>query len=93
MTREASLSVERQEVLEKFKSGEYSAVVTSQVLDEGVDVPDANVGFILSGTGSTREYVQRLGRILRKRPGKQAKLIEIVARETMETKISQRRQR
>jgi len=84
---------ERQEVLEKFKNGEYSAVVTSQVLDEGVDVPDANVGFILSGTGSTREYVQRLGRILRKRPGKQAKLIEIVARETMETKISQRRQR
>jgi superfamily II DNA or RNA helicase len=84
---------ERQEILEKFKNGEYSAVVTSQVLDEGVDVPDANVGFILSGTGSTREYVQRLGRILRKRPGKQAKLIEIVARETMETKISQRRQR
>jgi len=84
---------ERKEILEKFKAGEYRAIVTSQVLDEGVDVPDASIGFILSGTGSSREYIQRLGRILRKRRGKQAKLIEIVARETVETKISQRRHR
>ena len=84
---------ERKEILEKFKAGEYRAIVTSQVLDEGVDVPDASMGFILSGTGSSREYIQRLGRILRKRRGKQAKLIEIVARETVETRISQRRHR
>ena len=84
---------ERKEIMEKFKAGEYRAIVTSQVLDEGVDVPDASIGFILSGTGSSREYIQRLGRILRKRQGKQAKLIEIVARETVETRISQRRHR
>ncbi|UCC32892.1 MAG: DEAD/DEAH box helicase family protein [Candidatus Bathyarchaeota archaeon] len=84
---------ERKEILEKFKAGEYRAIVTSQVLDEGVDVPDASIGFILSGTGSSREYIQRLGRILRKRQGKQAHLIEIVARETVETRISQRRHR
>ena len=84
---------ERKEILEKFKAGEYRAVVTSQVLDEGVDVPDASIGFILSGTGSSREYIQRLGRILRKRQGKEAKLIEIVARETLETRISERRHR
>ena len=84
---------ERREILDKFKSGEYRAIVTSQVLDEGVDVPDASIGFILSGTGSSREYIQRLGRILRKRRGKQAHLIEIVAQETVETKISQRRHR
>jgi len=82
---------ERKDTLDKFKAGEYRAIVTSQVLDEGVDVPDASMGFILSGTGSTREYIQRLGRILRKRRGKQARLIEIVARETVETRISQRR--
>ncbi len=84
---------ERKEILEKFKAGKYKAIVTSQVLDEGIDVPDASIGFILSGTGSSREYIQRLGRILRKRPGKHAKLIEIVAQETMETQISQRRHR
>ena len=57
---------ERQQILERFHSGEYNVVVTSQVLNEGVDVPAANVGIILSGTGSVREHVQRLGRLLRK---------------------------
>lgn len=84
---------ERKAILEKFKAGKYEVVVTSQVLDEGVDVPDASICFILSGTGSTRAYIQRLGRILRKVKGKQAKLIEIVAKGTVETKISQRRHR
>jgi superfamily II DNA or RNA helicase len=82
---------ERREILEKFRSGDYKTVVTSQVLDEGIDVPDASQGYILSGTGSTREYVQRLGRLLRKVEGKQARLVEIVSRETVEVGISRRR--
>jgi superfamily II DNA or RNA helicase len=82
---------ERHEILENFRSGEYRAIVTSQVLDEGVDVPEASVGFILSGTGSTREYIQRLGRLLRKVEGKKAKLVEIVSKETAEVTISRRR--
>ena len=82
---------ERREILENFRSGEYGAIVTSQVLDEGVDVPEASVGFILSGTGSTREYIQRLGRLLRKVEGKQARLVEIVSSETAEVTISRRR--
>ena len=36
--------------------------MTSKVLNEGVDVPDANVAVVLSGSGSVREHVQRLGR-------------------------------
>ena len=82
---------ERREILENFRTGDYKTIVTSQVLDEGVDVPDASVGFILSGTGSTREYVQRLGRLLRKVEGKRAKLVEIVSKETMEVRMSRRR--
>ena len=84
---------ERKEILEKFRAGTYVAVVTSQVLDEGIDVPDASVGFILGGSGSSREYIQRLGRILRKKEGKEAKLFEFVAKKTVETRISQRRHR
>lgn len=84
---------ERREILANFRSGEYMAVVTSQVLDEGVDVPDATIGFILSGTGSTREYIQRLGRLLRRVKGKKAKLVEIVSKETVEMRISWRRHR
>jgi superfamily II DNA or RNA helicase len=82
---------ERREILENFRNGSYRVIVTSQVLDEGVDVPDASVGFILSGTGSTREYVQRLGRLLRKVEGKQAKLVEIVSKETVEARMSRKR--
>jgi superfamily II DNA or RNA helicase len=82
---------ERREIMEKFRKGEYKAIVTSQVLDEGVDVPDASAGYILSGTGSTREYIQRLGRLLRKVEGKRAKLVEIVSKETVEVGMSRRR--
>ena len=56
---------ERQDALSGFKDGRYKAIVTSKVLDEGVDVPDAEVGIIVSGTGSSREFIQRLGRLLR----------------------------
>ena len=84
---------ERSEILDKFKSGVYTKVVTSRVLDEGIDVPDASLGVILSGSGSSREFIQRLGRLLRKREGKRARLVEIVSKETREVKISQRRRR
>jgi superfamily II DNA or RNA helicase len=82
---------ERRQILERFHSGEYGVVVTSQVLNEGVDVPAANVGVILSGTGSVREHVQRLGRLLRKHGDKQALLYEVVTRDTAEEFTSSRR--
>jgi superfamily II DNA or RNA helicase len=84
---------ERKEILEKFNRGEYLAVVTSKVLNEGVNIPDANVAVILSGSGSVREHVQRLGRILRRKEGKQAVLYEIVTQDTVEDRISERRRR
>ncbi|MHA1438164.1 MAG: DEAD/DEAH box helicase family protein [Promethearchaeota archaeon] len=82
---------ERKEILEKFKKGIYCSIVSSQVLDEGINVPEANIGIILSGTGSSREYIQRLGRILRPAKNKKAVLYEIVTRNTMEIKTSYRR--
>jgi superfamily II DNA or RNA helicase len=82
---------ERREILLNFGNDKSPVVVTSQVLDEGVDVPDASVGLVLGGTGSNREYVQRLGRLLRKKEGKLARLIEIISKETMEVGTSRRR--
>ncbi|PGF17508.1 DNA repair helicase [Natrinema sp. CBA1119] len=58
-------TAERREILERFREGTYMRIATSNVLDEGVDVPDANVAVVLSGSGSEREFIQRLGRILR----------------------------
>lgn len=84
---------ERVEALAAFNQGRYPFLVTSRVLNEGVDVPAANVGVVLSGSGSVREHVQRLGRILRKQEGKRALLYEVVAEDTAEEYVSSRRRR
>ncbi len=84
---------ERRAVLAAFREGRVRALATSRVLEEGVDVPDANVAVILSGTGSRREFVQRLGRILRPRQGKRALLYEVVTSGTREVGISRKRRK
>jgi len=83
---------ERKEFLDAFREGKYPVLVTSKVLNEGVDVPAANVGVIVSGSGSVREHVQRLGRILRPAPDKkQAVLYELISANTAEESVSERR--
>jgi superfamily II DNA or RNA helicase len=83
---------ERRRVLERFREGTYSRVVSSNVLDEGIDVPDANVAVVLSGSGSEREFTQRLGRVLRpKADGGRALLYEVVSTETTEERVADRR--
>ena len=85
-------AAERRGILDGFRAGDYSRVVTSNVLDEGVDVPDATVAVVLSGSGSEREFTQRLGRILRpKEDGRPALLYEVVSEETAEERVAARR--
>ncbi len=82
---------ERSEILQRLEDGSYHAVVTSKVLNEGVDVPSANVAIVVSGSGSVREHVQRLGRVLRKQGDKRAVLYELITANTGETFTSRRR--
>jgi len=82
---------ERHATLLGFNEGRYPFLVTSRVLNEGVDVPAANIGIVLSGSGTVREHVQRLGRILRRGEGKRARLYEVVAEDTAEEYVSSRR--
>ena len=82
---------ERKFWLDAFNRGDVLALATSKVLNEGVNIPDASVAIILSGSGSSREHIQRLGRILRKKGDKQAILYEVVARNTSEEYTSQKR--
>ncbi len=81
---------ERRAVLERFRSGRYSKLVTGRVLNEGVDVPDCAVAVIVSGSATRRDYVQRLGRILRPKE-RRAVLYELVTEETTEERVSERR--
>ncbi len=84
---------ERKKYLDMFRSGEITAIATSRVLDEGIDVPDASVGIVLSGSGSARQFRQRLGRLLRPSQGKRSTLYEIVAKGTSEFSTSRRRRK
>ena len=81
---------ERRIILERFRTGQYTKLVTGRVLNEGVDVPDCRVAIIVSGNSTKREYIQRLGRILRPKVG-QAVLYELVTAGTTEEEISRRR--
>jgi superfamily II DNA or RNA helicase len=82
---------EREEMLRLFREGAYGCLVTSKVLNEGVDVPEAAVAVVVSGSGTVREHVQRLGRILRASPGKRAILYELVSADTSERNLNERR--
>ncbi len=58
-------------ILEDFRQGYLDAVVAIRCLDEGVDIPNASVGFLLASSSNPRQYVQRRGRLLRRAPGKE----------------------
>ena len=82
---------ERKKMLEGFREGSLDILVTSKVLNEGVDVPEASIGIVVSGSGAVREHVQRLGRILRHQSGKRAVLYELISKGTSEKYVNQRR--
>lgn len=84
---------ERERALALFRDGKLRALVSAQVLNEGLDVPDAEVAIVVAGTRGAREHVQRIGRVLRPREGKQALVYELVVRGTREVGHAQRRNR
>ncbi|QKQ99383.1 DEAD/DEAH box helicase [Metallosphaera tengchongensis] len=76
---------ERQRVFSDFKNVKSGVIVLTTVGDEGLDIPDASVGILVAGTSSRRQFVQRLGRLLRNSSGdKVAVLYELVAQGTSE---------
>jgi superfamily II DNA or RNA helicase len=84
---------ERLAVLEGFAKGEFKVLAANQVLDEGVDVPEAKIGIVIGGQGSTRQAKQRLGRILRKSRDREATLYEVVCENTKEVHKSRARRK
>ncbi len=83
--------VKRRAILDQFKMARSGALVVTTVGDEGLDIPDASIGILVAGTGSRRQFIQRLGRLLRPQPGKEAILYEIVVKGSSEELQARRR--
>ncbi len=73
VTYHSEMSAEARRLsLQAFRENRARVLVSCRALDEGVDVPDAGAGIVLSSASVTRQRIQRLGRVLRRAPGKAA---------------------
>ncbi|MFI5302655.1 MAG: DEAD/DEAH box helicase family protein, partial [Polyangiales bacterium] len=75
---------ERERILAAFREGRVRAICSAQVLNEGLDVPEASVAVIVGGSLGAREHVQRVGRVLRPAAGKRATVYELVTLDTLD---------
>jgi len=76
---------ERRLTLARFAAGDVKALIAPQLLDEGIDVPDADLGIVLSASRTRRQMVQRMGRIIRpKADGRRARFVIIFGDGTRE---------
>jgi superfamily II DNA or RNA helicase len=76
---------ERADLLRQFAAGRLKAICTPRVLDEGVDVPEAEVAIVVATSKTRRQLIQRMGRVIRlKKDGRAAKLVILYVRETGE---------
>jgi superfamily II DNA or RNA helicase len=75
---------ERAQALQRFSKGELRILVSARVLNEGLDVPAADIAIVVAGSQGSREYVQRVGRVLRPSEGKKAVVYDLVTRGTFE---------
>lgn len=77
--------VERREVLARFARGDLDVLVAPRVLDEGVDVPAADLAVIAGASRSRRQMIQRMGRVLRRKPdGRRARFAVLFVEATVE---------
>lgn len=76
---------ERRDVLGRFAAGEIDVISAPRILDEGIDVPAADLAVLVGASRSRRQMVQRMGRVLRRKPdGRSARFVVLYAEATVE---------
>lgn len=78
---------ERIRNIANYRKGKINILVSCRALDEGFDVPESEVGIIVAGTSSVRQWIQRMGRILRKTPNKEHSTIYVIFANIVEKDI------
>lgn len=66
---------DRDEALQRFRSGITKVLCNVNTLTEGVDVPEAGVALLARSFGHVGGYLQVVGRVLRSSPGKADALV------------------
>lgn len=56
---------EREHIINKFKEKKYKVLVAIKCLDEGIDIPSASKAILMANSTNPREYIQRIGRVIR----------------------------
>ncbi|MHC4477701.1 MAG: DEAD/DEAH box helicase family protein [Planctomycetota bacterium] len=76
---------QRDFILQEFAEGKYRVLVAMKCLDWGVDVPPARKAILMASSGNPGEYIQRIGRVIRRYPGKkEAAIYDIVVKPSFE---------
>jgi len=83
---------QRKKIYQSFRDGEIPVLVLTSVGEEGIDLPNAEIGIsVASLYGSRMGFSQKFGRILRVQEGKEATFYELVTEGTAEQDFSERR--
>jgi len=77
----------RDYILKVGWSRQFNLLLSCRALDEGLDVPEVSVGIIHCSGRTPRQIVQRLGRLIRPLPGKEAKVYVVWCLGTVERKV------
>jgi superfamily II DNA or RNA helicase len=75
---------QREKILEEFKNTDGAILCSTKALNQGLDVPDVGVGIIAGLDSKSLPMIQRVGRLIRFRPGKQGVVYIVYVAETQE---------
>lgn len=88
----ASNASERRGALQRFAAGYSGVLCAPRILDEGIDVPEADLAIVISGTRQKRQSIQRLGRVIRrKKDGGKGRFVFVYAADTVEDPVAGKR--
>ena len=77
---------QRENALEAFKSGDKNVLCSTKALNQGLDVPNANMGVICGLTSKSLSMIQRVGRLIRFQEGKVGDIYILYVKESQEEK-------
>ena len=77
---------QKENALQKFRDGDINILCSTKALNQGLDVPNANMGIICGLTSKSLSMIQRVGRLLRFKKDKTGEIIILYVKDSQEEK-------